>query len=68
LLHSLSRALYEQIHGQSPADPGFTYYNWDELFRELARLVTSSSQKQVVILDEFTYAIDAYPDLPFKLK
>lgn len=68
LLHSLSRALYEQIHRQLPADPGFTYYDWDELFRELARLVTSSGQKQVVILDEFTYAIDAYPDLPFKLQ
>ena len=68
LLHSLSRALYEQIHGHSPADPGFTYYDWDELFREMARLATGSEQKQVIILDEFTYAIDAFPDLPFKLQ
>jgi AAA+ ATPase superfamily predicted ATPase len=34
----------------------------------MARLVASSGQKQVIILDEFTYAIDAYPDLPFKLQ
>lgn len=68
LLRSLSGALYEQVHSQPPADPGFTYYDWDELFREMARLVASSEQKQVVILDEFTYAIDAYPDLPFKLQ
>ena len=68
LLHSLSRALYEHIHGQPPIDPGFTYYDWDELFQEMTRLVTDSEQKQVIILDEFTYAIDAYPDLPFKLQ
>jgi uncharacterized protein len=68
LLHSLSRALYDHIHGRLPAHRGFTYYDWDELFREMARLVANSGQKHVVILDEFTYAIDAYPDLPFKLQ
>lgn len=68
LLHSLSRAIYEQIQGEPPADPGFTYYDWDALFREIARLVTNSSRKITIILDEFTYAIDAYPDLPFKLQ
>lgn len=68
LLRSLSHALYGQIHGQAPADPGFTYYDWDELFREMARLATGAGPKQVIILDEFTYAIDAYPDLPFKLQ
>ncbi|HIE56205.1 MAG TPA: ATP-binding protein [Chromatiaceae bacterium] len=68
LLHSLSRSLYEHIHGQPPIDPGFTYYDWDELFQEMTRLVMDSEQKQVIILDEFTYAIDAYPDLPFKLQ
>lgn len=45
LLHSLSRALYEQIHDQPSADPGFSYYDWDELFREMTRLVSGSSQK-----------------------
>jgi AAA+ ATPase superfamily predicted ATPase len=68
LLRSLSQALYRQLHGQAPADPGFTYYDWDELLRELARLAGSSRQKQVIILDEFTYALDAYPDLAFKLQ
>ena len=68
LLRSLSQALYRQLHGQPPADPGFTYYDWDELLRELARLASSSRQKQVIILDEFTYALDAYSDLAFKLQ
>jgi uncharacterized protein len=68
LLRSLSQALYRQVHGQPPADPGFSYYDWDELLRELARLAAVSDQKQVVILDEFTYALDAYPDLAFKLQ
>jgi hypothetical protein len=68
LLQSLSLALYEQIHSQPPADPGFSYYDWDELFREMARLVADAEQKHVIILDEFTYAVDAYPDLPFKLQ
>jgi hypothetical protein len=56
------------MHEQPPADPGFTYYDWEELFREMARFVADSGRKQVVILDEFTYAIDAYPDLTFKLQ
>ncbi len=68
LLRSLSHALYGHIHNQQPADPRFSYYDWDELFQEMARLVTDSKQKQVIILDEFTYAIDAYPDLPYKLQ
>jgi uncharacterized protein len=42
LLRSLSQALYRQLHGQAPADPGFTYYDWDELLRELARLAAVS--------------------------
>ena len=68
LLRSLSRALYEQIHGALPADPHFTYFDWDEWLRELARFVENNGQKVVVILDEFTYAIEAYPDLPHKLQ
>lgn len=68
LLRSLSHALYEHAHDRPPADPDFTYYDWDELLREMARLVEESGEKQVIILDEFTYAIDAYPDLPFKLQ
>lgn len=68
LLRSLSHALYEHLHKRPPADTNFTYFNWDELFQELVRLVRGSEQKQVVILDEFTYAIRAYPDLPAKLQ
>ena len=68
LLRSLSHALYAQIHGHPAADANFTYYNWDELFQEMVRLVQNKEEKQVIILDEFTYAVDAYPDLPAKLQ
>jgi AAA+ ATPase superfamily predicted ATPase len=34
----------------------------------MGRLAAGSDRKQVVILDEFTYALDAYPDLAFKLQ
>ena len=68
LLRSLSRVLYEQLHGTLPADPHFSYFDWDEWLRELARFAQQSRQKVVVILDEFTYAIEAYPDLPHKLQ
>ncbi|HMN31336.1 MAG TPA: ATP-binding protein, partial [Caldilineaceae bacterium] len=68
LLASLSQAIYRQMHGEPPAQPGFSYYDWDELFRELVRMVRSSAEKVVVILDEFTYAVEAYPDLPHKLQ
>lgn len=68
LLRSFSQALYHQVHRIPPADVGFSYYDWDEAFRELARCAQQSPQKLVVILDEFTYAIEAYPDLTHKLQ
>lgn len=67
-LRSLSQILYEQIHGQRPDDPSFSYYDWDEWLRQLASFAQQRSTKTVVILDEFTYAIEAYPDLPHKLQ
>lgn len=68
LLRSLSHAVYQHIHGQPPAQPGFTYYDWDALLLEIVRFVGESAQKLVIILDEFTYAMQAYPDLPYKLQ
>ena len=68
LLRSLSRAVYEEIHGEPPAQVDFTYFDWDELLREIVRLTEGRSEKLVIVLDEFTYAIEAYPDLPHKLQ
>lgn len=68
LLRSLSALVYQQVHGQTPASTDFTYHSWEELFRELGRLGQRNAPRQVVILDEFTYAIDAYPDLTHKLQ
>ncbi|MEW5985109.1 MAG: ATP-binding protein [Chloroflexota bacterium] len=68
LLRSLSQALYPHIHGEPPAQPGFTYFDWDELLREVVRFVKGQKLKPVLILDEFTYAVEASPDLPYKLQ
>jgi len=68
LLRSLSKMIYQELHGEAPEQPDFSYFDWDELFRELVGLLDKSDRKMVIILDEFTYAIDAYPDLPNKLQ
>jgi hypothetical protein len=43
-----------------PAD--FTYSSWDIAFDEIARL--AESQRLAIVLDEFTYLIEAEPALP----
>lgn len=68
LLRSLSAFVYREAHGEPPVDPEQTYPNWEELLREVIRLAGGRQEKLVIILDEFTYAIDAYPDLPHKLQ
>lgn len=68
LLRSLSRPIYENLHSENPPQPEYSYFDWDELLREVVRLTEGRSQKFVIILDEFSYAIDAYPDLSHKLQ
>lgn len=68
LLRSLSKIVYEEFHGEPPAQADFTYFDWDELVREIVRMAGDRSQKLVIVLDEFTYAIEAYPDLTHKLQ
>src|SRR5690606_794318 len=68
LLRSLSHLVYQQVNGRTPAAADFTYHSWEELLREVARLGEQEGQRPAVILDEFTYAIDAYPDLTYKLQ
>lgn len=68
LLRSLSRLVYEQAHGHPPGQDGFTYFDWDELLKEVIRLSEERDRKWVIVLDEFTYAIQAYPALTHKLQ
>lgn len=68
VLRSLSHLVYQQVNGRTPAAADFTYHSWEELLREVARLGEQEGQRPAVILDEFTYAIDAYPDLTYKLQ
>ena len=60
-LRSLSCAIQDHLNpGQAvPAD--FTYGSWEIAFNEIARLAEAT--RLVVVLDEFTYLIEADPSL-----
>ncbi len=61
LLRSFSQAIYREAHPATPADPAFTYPSWEMAWREVAEL--SRSRRLALFLDEFTYTLDATPDL-----
>ncbi len=60
LLRSFSQAVYE-AQGEARADPGFTYPSWEMAWREVAKLTRTG--RLALFLDEFTYTLDATPDL-----
>ncbi len=68
LLQSLSQVVYQHLHQQSPTDNSFRYHNWDELLRAIVQLATAADEKFVLVLDEFTYALQAYPAFAHKLQ
>lgn len=70
LLRSLSRMAYGVINGVADVDPDFTYHNWGVLLSALGQWAKREgiTRKVVIILDEFTYAMQAYSDLPHKLQ
>lgn len=66
LLRSFSQALYNHTHPDTPADPLFTYATWEMALREVAYLAQNG--RFVLILDEFTYAVQSEPALPSLLQ
>ncbi len=56
-LRSFSHALQSHINPNQPVPADFTYGSWDVALRELVRL--AETQRLVVVLDEFTYLVEA---------
>ncbi len=61
LLRSFSQALYRETHPERPADPEFTYPSWEMAWREVAEATRAG--RLALLLDEFTFTLDASPDL-----
>lgn len=61
LLRGFSQAIQRFISSGEDIPADFTYGSWELAFQEIARL--AQSQRLVVVLDEFTYLIEADPSL-----
>jgi len=61
-LRSLSHAIRHYLDPDQLVPADFTYSSWEIAFDEIARL--AESQRLAIVLDEFTYLIEAEPALP----
>jgi len=61
LLRGFSQVVYNYAHPDAPADLGFTYPSWEMALAQ-ARELTATG-RLALFLDEFTYTLDATPDL-----
>lgn len=66
LLRSFSQSLYNHAHPDAPADPEFSHPSWEMALRQMAEL--ARGQRLIVILDEFSYAVEVEPALPSLLQ
>ncbi|NJM40607.1 MAG: AAA family ATPase [Anaerolineae bacterium] len=62
LLRTFSQEAYKAANPGIPFGREFTYETWDQAFGQLAGM--AAHQRLVVVLDEFTYAIESEPALP----
>jgi len=60
-LRGFSQALYSFLNPGSRIDPTFSYASWEAAFDEIHR--AAAQERFVVILDEFTYIIQANPEV-----
>jgi len=61
-LRNFSQALFQFLNPHTAVTPTFSYPSWDAAFAEVARLATT--QRVVIVLDEFTYVMQANPEVP----
>jgi AAA+ ATPase superfamily predicted ATPase len=61
LLRSFSQAIYNYAHPQASVDLDFGYPSWEMALAQVREL--ASSKRLALIIDEFTYAMEAAPDL-----
>jgi hypothetical protein len=60
-LRSFSQAVYNFLNPGSHIDPTFSYASWEAAFAEIRRAAVQ--ERLVVILDEFTYLVQANPEV-----
>ncbi len=58
-LRSFSQAIYNFENPGLPAPDGFTYVNWEQAFRQIARL--TKDERMALFIDEFTYLLEVDP-------
>lgn len=61
-LRQFSQALFQFLNPGAAVTPVFSYPSWDTALAEVARL--AAKQRVVVVLDEFTYVMQADPEVP----
>jgi AAA+ ATPase superfamily predicted ATPase len=66
LLRSFSQAVYNHLHPDMQADANFSYPTWEMALRQLAE--PAGQGRLIVILDEFSYAVEVEPSLPSVLQ
>ena len=66
LLRSFSQAVYNYQHADLPADANFSYPTWEMALQQLAE--PAGQGRLIVILDEFSYAVEVEPSLPSVLQ
>ncbi len=60
-LRSFSQAIYNFENPTLPAPDGFTYANWEQAFRQIARL--TKDVRMALFIDEFTYLLEVDPTI-----
>lgn len=59
-LRSFSQVLYNYDTPDTPAPPDYTFANWEQAFRELAKF--AKDQRLTIIIDEVTYLMAVNPN------
>lgn len=65
-LRQFSQALFQFLNPAATVEPTFSYTSWDAAFAEVGR--AAGSQRLLVILDEFTYVMQADSEVPSLLQ
>jgi len=61
-LRHFSQALFQFLNPGAAIDPTFSYASWDAALTEAGR--AAQSNRLVLVLDEFTYVMQADPEVP----
>ncbi|MBP8000077.1 MAG: ATP-binding protein [Chloroflexi bacterium] len=65
-LRNFSQAWFKFLNPQANIDATFSYASWDAAFAEIARV--TATRRLVVVLDEFTYVMQADTEVPSLLQ